>query len=81
MKHKYSLNTLHLLPRYVFIKKCIETHPTQKGKKEKTKRKNKGASSSTHQQKKLPRRGEALRKSVLLAFSRYFKIYTISNEK
>lgn len=39
MKDKYSLNTLHLLPRYVFIKKCIETHPQKKEKKKQKKEK------------------------------------------
>lgn len=41
MKDKYSLNTLHLLPRYVFIKKCIETHPQKKEKKKKKKKERK----------------------------------------
>lgn len=41
MKDKYSLNTLHLLPRYVFIKKSIETHPQKKEKKKNRKKKKK----------------------------------------
>lgn len=41
MKDKYSLNTLHLLPRYVFIKKCIETHPQKKEKKKKIEKRKK----------------------------------------